>query len=105
MANKMKATDFLRLNPKATFAEFFAATGKSNQTYSQTRYILGLSTKRKAKPKKKPEILEVTGTKEPSQQSLLYKRLASMENEMRGLRTVISYLEHQLGLKQSAAQL
>lgn len=105
MADKMKAIDFLKLKPQATYDEFFAATGKGKQTYSQTRYVLGLSIKRKAKPKTKPEILEVTGTKEPSQQSLLYKRLASMENEMRGLRTVISYLEHQLGLKQSAAQL
>ena len=104
MSDKMPAKEYLRLNPTASYDEFFKATGSHRQNYYNLRHRLRLSIPYN-KDKKQPEILHVTGTKEPSQQSILYKKMCAMENEMRGLRTVISYLEHQLGLKQSATQL
>lgn len=103
MTKKTTAKDFLTANPKATYEQFLAGTGLKKNNYYQARSDLGLSKTIKVAKRKAPEVLHVTGTKEPSQQSILYKRMCNMENEMRGLRTVISYLEHQLGLKQSAA--
>ena len=104
MSDKMPAKEYLRLNPTANYDEFFKATGLGKPNFYNSRSTLGL-TKKIKKVKKQPEVLHVTGTKEPSQQSVLYKKMCAMENEIRGLRTVISYLEHQLGLKQSASQL
>ena len=104
--NKMTAREYLKLNPKATYEEFFEATGLKRIKYYQGRYYLGLTKKmttKKETPNKKPEVLQVTGTKEPSEKSILHKRMYALENEIRGLRVLVSYLEHQLGLKQSGA--
>jgi hypothetical protein len=99
--DKMTTKEYLRINPKATYQEFFAATGLKRSRWYQGRHDLGITNK--ATPKKKPEILPVTGTKAPSEPSALHKRMYGLENEVRGLRVLVSYLEHQLGLKQSGA--
>lgn len=93
---------FLKANPKATFEEFNKATGGAKQKYYQTRYDLRLTKKIAVKPaKKKPIVLGNVGT-EPSQYTLLHRRIAQLENDNRSLRVIISYLEHQLKLNQSA---
>jgi hypothetical protein len=99
--DKMTTKDYLKINPTATYQEFFAATGLKKSRYYQGRYDLRLT--KVSTPKKKPEILPVTGTKAPSEPSALHKRMYGLENEVRGLRVLVSYLEHQLGLKQSGA--
>jgi len=99
--NKMTPKEYLKIKPNATYQEFFEATGMNKTRYYKGRYDLGLT--KKSTPKKKPEVLQVTGTKEPSEKSILHKRMYGLENEIRGLRVLVSYLEHQLGLKQSGA--
>ena len=96
-----KYTDFVKANPDAKFDDFHKATGGTKQNFWTARHKAGI-TRARATKRNQPINLGVVGKSEPTQYTLLHKRIAQLENECRSLRIIISYLEHQVGLKQSA---
>lgn len=98
--------DFMRNNPGATKEEFIQATGGNAQHYYQARYQVGLSAGL-ARPR--PELArprpEADTSPSDSHREMhdIHKRIAELEGINNSLRVVISYLELQLGLKQSGS--
>ena len=113
-----KRLQYLMTNPNATFDEFAKETGGSKQQWYSTKYEIkrkervakAKNDKKKAEAKqarieKKGKLIDlgpIGGAEQKSNQiTNLHRQIISLESDIRGYRIVISYLEHQLGLKQS----
>lgn len=102
------AIEFRKANPDVKIDEFLKMTGLSRKDFHNATYRIKVDAEKKGGLKKaKPIALgSVTGTRVSADIAALqraHKRIAELENDNRSLRVVISYLEHQLGMKQSAA--
>lgn len=103
------ALEYINANPEATADDFAKATNLDKQFFHNVRYKAKLKKAKAKVAKKKPIPLgNVTGTKVSlSKDSAvihrLHQQIAQLENINNSLRVVISYLEHQLGLKKSGA--
>lgn len=107
MSKPSKYIDYLRNNPNASKEEFIAATGGTKQNWYQARHDLKLTKPAAKVAKKKPINLGAVSGTRPSKESVvvhrLHQQIVQLEAINNSLRVVISYLETQLGLKQSGS--
>ena len=108
---------WLRDNPSATFAEYAEATGGNRQSYHNNRYTIKNEVNkpvkvRKYKRRKSEKVVAAYRRRprgsvselEASNESVVAKLHAEnqeLKHQIIGFRAVISYLENQVGLRDS----
>jgi len=115
MARKNSKLGFIRENPNATYEEFFKATGGTKKNYSMNKWLLKKDVKQVAKPKpRKSKTVRVKAHRRhpagtaPADLIIANGKVMKLQSEIEnlkyqiiGFRAVISYLENQVGLRDS----
>ena len=126
MRTASKQLMYMYENPDSTFEEFEKATGGTKQQWYSCRQ--GVRRRQATLLAKKAKAREIARLAKLAKESLaerkksinlgvveghlsaknddvhlLNKRIAQLEGEIHGYKTIIKYLENQVGLKQSAA--
>ncbi len=115
MARKNSKLGFIRENPNATYEEFFKATGGTKKNYSMNKWLLKKDVKQVAKPKpRKSKTVRVKAHRRhpagtaPADLIIANGKVVKLQSEIEnlkyqiiGFRAVISYLENQVGLRDS----
>lgn len=113
MATKNSKLGFMRANPKATYDEFFKATGGTKKNYSMNKWLIGKEVKGASKPRKSKTVKVKAHRRHPAGTApadliiangkvvKLESEIANLKHQIVGFRAVISYLEDLSGLRNS----